>query len=184
MMNYNIKPSPIVQEYTTLGDGERLYDDVEFYGTTKIVEAKYVRSITFPGNALVEALPVPRSLQEIVLACQKENLAFDYNTVVQEPTSRKLQHIIALRSLHYVLPMQQQLENGFYMALTNSYAHRAFLESRAGSSPITVQDTEHSINRSLLGDPADGAFGGFSLIGKSGCGNPPRSETSFGIIPR
>ena len=104
MKNYNIKPTPVVMEYKTLEEGERLYDKQVYYGTTKIVQAEYVRSDIFPGNPLIESLPEPRTPRQIFLSCQKEMRSFNYDEMIRKPLSKQIGHLVSLRDLHYVLP--------------------------------------------------------------------------------
>ena len=170
MANYNHNPTPINVEYRILADGERLYDKQEFYGTTKIVKAEYAPSESYPGNPMVESIPEPRTAHQIFLACQKEIRNFNYRDMLQKPLSKQIEFLSNMRNIHYVLPMQTMLENAFYMALVNSYAHRTFMESNVKDVEITICNETIKTNRILQGNAADSAFGGFCLIGPSGCG--------------
>lgn len=168
--NYNKVPTPIEVEYRILDDNARLYDQEEFHGTTKIVKAQYAKSAVYPGNPLVEALAAPRSAHQIFLNSQKEMREFNYKEMIRKPMSRRIEHLIALRDLHYVLPSQPILENAFHMSLVSSYGHRAFMESNTKDLEIVIKDEKSNTNRILVGNADDSAFGGFSLIGPSGCG--------------
>lgn len=171
MSNYNNKPTPVDVKYRTLKAGERLYDDVEYYGTTKIVEAEYSPNDQFPGNPLVEALPTPRSAVEIFNDAQKEIPDFDYEKLIHSPVSKQIGHLIRLRTINYVVPYQPMLENAFYMALVKSYSSRQYMESNTFDLKVKVDNNvEMPCKRIVVGDPASGAFGGFALIGDSGSG--------------
>ena len=171
MANLNRKPTEVDIKYRKLEEGERLYDDVEYYGTTKIVEAEYSPSEQFPGNPLVEALPAPRSAVELYLEGQKEIPDYNYEKLIHSPLSVQIGHLVKLRSLKYIMPYQPILESAFHMALVKSYSHRTFLESNTKDIEVKVNNNAlMKTNRILVGNPASGTFGGFALIGDSGSG--------------
>ena len=184
MKNYNLNPAPVVIRYSVLADGERLYDDQDYNGTTKIVEAEYAPNENYHGNPMVEAIPEPRNAHQIFLSCQKDLRLYDYQTMIQKPLSKKIEFLSTLRDLHYVLPMQTTLENAFYMALVNSYSHRTFLESKTKDVDIFIYNEKINTNRIMVGKADDSAFGGFSLIGPSGCGKSTDLRDMLSGVPQ
>ncbi len=184
MSNYNITPSPIIENYRILGENERLYDQQEFCGATKIVEAEYEKSEIYPGNPMVEALPRPRTSFQLFMDCQKEMRDFNYSEMIRKPLSQQIEHLVALRDLHYVLPSQATLETSFYMALLKSYGHRIFMESRTKDVEMVINNSKEHTNRIMVGINKGGAFGGFSLIGPSGCGKTTELNDLLEGIPQ
>ena len=146
------------------------YEPFDPDAVTKIVTAKYVRSDVYPGNALVEAIPCPRDAQYIFDSCQRVIPGFNREKLTDMPVHKQIQIISAYKKIHYVLPTQGTLENLFYISLVNSYSSRKFLQSANCNIHCVVRDTDVETNRVLLGDPANAAYCGFSMIGKSGCG--------------
>ena len=168
--NYNIKPTPICMNYVKVDPNKSQYEPFDPEVVTKIVTAKYVHSDVYPGNPLIEAIPVPRDAQYIFDSCQRVIPGFSHKKLADMPVHKQVALVSAYKKIHYVLPTQGTLENLFYMSLVNSYSSRKFLQSANCNINNVVLDTNVETNRVLLGDAANAAYCGFSMIGKSGCG--------------
>ena len=86
--NYNIKPTPICMNYVKVDPNKSQYEPFDPEVVTKIVTAKYVHSDVYPGNPLIEAIPVPRDAQYIFDSCQRVIPGFSH---------KKLAYISRLR---------------------------------------------------------------------------------------
>lgn len=165
------KISKAKYEYTDIPMGENQYANIDFENTL-FVDAKYTHAMipSDRGNRYIEALPPPRTEQEILQAYSKPILAYDFERESNLPDSTRLYMVGQLRSLRLPLPFHKELEQSFRLALEESYRNRYTIADEQAKLEVTVADVKQGQHNKLVGDNFSGANAGFSLLGCSGCG--------------
>ena len=164
---------------------ESQYDDCHF-DTTKIVEAKYIKSIVKSdrGNPYIEALPYPRNDEDIMTAYSKALYMYNYDDIANMSKIEKMLQVSTLRQVRFPLPFHKSLEFAFYNALITSYRSRRRV-IREDLIPIDAIDNSiDKTNYLLYGDDADATNAGFSLIGYSGCGKSSAMNSLLSRYPQ
>ncbi len=158
-------------DYVDVEDGCNQYSDVDFENTL-IVDAKYVHAMipSDRGNRYIEALPPPRTDQEIVRDYSQPILAYNEQEERMLPDNRRRYMVGQLRSLRLPLPFHKELELSFRIALEESYRNRYIIADDKAKFKVTVADEETRQCGKLVGDTYSSANAGFSLLGCSGCG--------------
>lgn len=159
------------QYVTDLKPGENQYDGIYDLDEESIVEARYVRSATIPGNPFIEALPRAWSFKEIW-----EN----YNKPVPVPSveeqmemdiySREDNIDLLLDQFRVLLPFHAIVENQFHRALIRSYSKRKVLEDRMIDVKLHVANDEVITHNRLEPKHMSDPVAGFTLLGSGGCG--------------
>ena len=165
-------------EYTDVDGYDSQYKNKEFkFGIP--VEAVYVKSkvSTDRGNPFIEALPFPRIEGDVVCAYEKGLPDYDLNEAKVLSKTEKLLQLEELKKLRFVLPFHGELEMRFYNALRVSYRMREFVFSRNNGLQCNTKKEEVAQAGRVIGNPADAANAGFSLIGYSGCGKSTAIHT-------
>ena len=145
--------------YSDRAEGETQYD-VAGYSNEKIVPAHYIPALVpmDKGNPFIEALPLPRTDEEIKMDYTKTLVSYNYDSVKDMSKLEKMLNVGTLRNIRFPLTFHKSLEFSFYNALLTSYRARTLMENTEDEEPI------------LCGDSGDSTNAGFSLIGYSGCG--------------
>lgn len=122
-----------------------------------VVEAIYSEPLSKAdkGNLFIEALPDPILDEDKLINYSTRNLIHFENRDDMSIIQKRLA-LNELRELRLFLPFQSELEFRFYESLVKSYRKRKLIVK------------EDKVN--LVGNIADGANPGFSLLGYSGCG--------------
>lgn len=110
-------------KYTKMKKGERQYD-IKCQGER--VDAVYVKSANpaYNGNPFLEAIPRPRTRDEIISDCAKGVPGYDRQTALAMSTEDKQVMYPALKDWRFILPYQHKLETQFALGLQLSYAKR------------------------------------------------------------
>ena len=166
------------------GERGHQYDDLDLT-VSKIVDARYSESaVQFcKGNPFIEALPWPRTQEEVRTAYQR--------SIPYSPTHAKSlspeeiwMNLDTLAELRFPLPFHYELEQMFFNVLMTSYRNR---KSKFSSHTVTSIHTEDRITDShhqLIGNPASAANTGLALLGYSGCGKSSSFEVLLGHYPQ
>ena len=165
-------------EYTDVDGYDSQYKNKEFeFGIP--VEAVYVKSkvSTDRGNPFIEALPFPRIEGDVVCAYEKGLSDYALDEAKALSKTEKLLQLEELKKLRFVLPFHGELEMRFYNALRVSYRMREFVFSRNNGLQCNTKKEEVAQAGRVIGNPADAANAGFSLIGYSGCGKSTAMHT-------
>ena len=165
------KISKAKYEYTDIPMGENQYANIDFENTL-FVDAKYTHAMipSDRGNRYIEALPPPRTEQEILQAYSKPILTYDFERESNLPDSTRLYMVGQLRSLRLPLPFHKELEQSFRLALEESYRNRYTIADEQAKLEVSVADVKQGQHNKLVGDNFSSANAGFSLLGCSGCG--------------
>lgn len=149
-------------------------------------EAEYHEALlgSDKGNPYIEALPLPRSSEEIRRAYTKILPIYRYSDVKNMTKLEKMLAVSELRSLRFPLPFHEELEFDFYNALLTSYRARKPLGSAHSHEMFVSNGEEYEQNSILTGDSADSTNAGFSLIGYSGCGKSSAISTLVSHYPQ
>ena len=165
--------------------GETQYNDYDFTDS-KIVEARYVKSLVEcdEGNPYIEALPHPRSEEDVRDAYTKILSTYDYNKVQDMSKLEKMLQVSTLRQIRFPLTFHKNLEFSFYNALVTSYRARKIKPVKNKPIGYIADNVEQETNCVLQGDSADSTNAGFSLIGYSGCGKSSAIHTLLSHYPQ
>lgn len=165
--------------------GETQYNDYDFTDS-KIVEARYVKSLVEcdEGNPYIEALPHPRSEEDVRDAYTKILSTYDYNKVQDMSKLEKMLQVSTLRQIRFPLTFHKNLEFSFYNALITSYRARKIKPVKSKPIEYIADNVEQKTNCVLQGDSADSTNAGFSLIGYSGCGKSSAIHTLLSHYPQ
>lgn len=172
-------------EYTEIEGYDSQYKNEDFeFGVP--VEAIYVKSkvSTDRGNPFIEALPFPRVEGDVVCAYEKGLPDYDLDEAKTLPKTEKLLQLEELKKLRFVLPFHEELEMRFYNALRVSYRMREFVFSRNNGLQRNTKNEDVVQAGRVIGNPADAANAGFSLIGYSGCGKSTAIHTLLSRYPQ
>lgn len=172
-------------EYTEIEGYDSQYKNEDFeFGVP--VEAIYVKSkvSTDRGNPFIEALPFPRTEGDVVCAYEKGLPDYDLDEAKTLPKTEKLLQLEELKKLRFVLPFHEELEMRFYNALRVSYRMREFVFSRNNGLQRNTKNEDVVQAGRVIGNPADAANAGFSLIGYSGCGKSTAIHTLLSRYPQ
>ena len=161
------------------------YDDCDF-NDGKIVEARYIKPMLDCdiGNPYIEALPHPRSEEEVQKAYTKHLLTYNYEVTRQMSKAEKMLQVSTLRQLRFPLTFHKNLEFSFYNALLTSYRSRKPRMLDIARLGYVTEDFEKETCCVLYGDSADSTNAGFSLIGYSGCGKSSAIQTLLSYYPQ
>lgn len=172
-------------EYTDLRDGKKQYEDVDFSQMIG-VPAEYAKVDSDKGNPFIEALPKPRSQEELAVAGSRGIPGFVREKELEKSMLDKVLDILKLRDVRYPLPMNFELENEVYSALVLSYRARHMFRDDRGDIRVEYEakNITHSADGILIGSDAAATNAGVSLIGYSGCGKSSALETLFSNYPQ
>ena len=156
-------------EYVDLKDSSAQYED---YEKGRPVEARYIpaKIEADKGNPFVEALPLPRTEEEVLCDYNTILPSYSYDKTTSMSKLNKMLSVGLLKSIRFPLPFHNQLEFSFYNALLTSYRARKPLFSDNNSIPYYYENQKCESKGVLLGDAAEATNAGFSLVGYSGCG--------------
>ncbi len=121
------------------------------------------------GNRLIEALPHPRSREDVHRAYSVGLPGYSKDAVKDMTPEEIRRQIRNLRYVRFELPFAARLEEEVYYAIISSYRARKFKHTDQGV-PVFVNDEEKRQYNLLFGDSKDPTYSGISLIGLSGCG--------------
>ena len=172
-------------DYETLDDDSRQYDDID-YLSMKGVRARYVHYSTDAGNPYIEALPRPRTQEELDIACRRGIPGYDHGKEVGKRTYEKILSIMKLRDVRFPLPINYELEDEIFTAIVLSYRARKMFRDEGGDVKLEYQsgNTEQHMDGYLVGNDAAATNAGITLIGYSGCGKSSALETLFRNYPQ
>lgn len=160
------------------------YDDL-LLGISTSVDARYTESklLAFRGNPFIEALPFPRSQEEVYTAYLKP-IPYDRTLVGKLSPEEIEMNLDALKELRFPLPFHHELEVTFYNILTASYRSRRSKFNINPTSHIVADGQITEIYHQLLGNPASAANTGLALLGYSGCGKSSSLEILLSHYPQ
>lgn len=172
-------------EYCDLERGERQYDNIDL-SDTMYVDASYIQSeiIEDRGNPFIEALPLPRTAEEVFFAYTKDIMGYDYEKELKYDVYRQRRSIALLRQLRMPLPFHEELEYICYNVIATSYRARRLAGNIDIDIPIIFQGEIQNIHSILLGDSSDATNSGFKLLGYSGCGKSSALKILFSNYPQ
>lgn len=172
-------------KYRELELGERQYDNIDL-SDTMYVDAAYIQSeiIEDRGNPFIEALPLPRTAEEVFYAYTKDIMEYDYAKELKHDVYRQRRSIALLRQLRMPLPFHEELESHCYNVLVTSYRSRRLMGNGDIDIPLQVDGKEQIIHSTLLGDSYGAANAGFKLLGYSGCGKSSALKILFSNYPQ
>lgn len=161
------------------------YDLNELSGHS-IVNAKYIRSFNpfFAGNPFIEALPPLPSRRETITLCEKQ--IYDKKLTIADDmvTSEKLDLVMQLQDIRFVLPYQLVMEYEFRRVLISAYKGRNIKVSKYALLDVVVSNEAENINSKTICEPAPSSAAGFSLLGFSGCGKTSAIKSLFDHYPQ
>lgn len=171
--------------YTEIERNERQYDDIDLKSVMS-VDAVYVKSIIPEdnGNPFIEALPRPRTSEEVKFAYKKPILSFDYEKEVKLNSEQRELMVYRLRDVRFPLPHQARLEQTVYNSLCLSYRARYRVEDDEIGFDIDIGNGLEKGHSKLLGDSASAANAGFTLLGYSGSGKSSTLHTLLSNYPQ
>lgn len=172
-------------DYISLADNERQYDDIDSK-TSLSVDAAYVKSIIPEdnGNRFIEALPRPRSVEEVKLVYNKPLLTYDFETEHALHSEQRELMVYRLRDVRFPLPYQARLEQVVYNSLCLSYRARYRAEDDEIGFDIDLGNGVEKGHCKLLGDSSSAANAGFALLGYSGSGKSSTLHTLLSNYPQ
>lgn len=172
-------------EYTEVDGFKSQYAGKDFKPGVP-VEAVYVKSkvSTDRGNPFIEALPFPRVNEDVASAYAKGLPDYELDTARKLSRTEKLLQLEGLKNLRFVLPFHEELEIRFYNALLVSYRMREFVFINRQGLKRKDEDEDIVQAGQVLGNPADAANAGFSLIGYSGCEKSTAINTLLSRYPQ
>lgn len=158
-------------QYVICEEGVSQYEDCDLT-ETNIVDAIYIpaKMDIDKGNPYIEALPNPRSEENIMNAYTRSLPGYSYDKVKGMSRLDKLLAVGTLRELRFPLPFHKELEFLFYNALLTSYRARKQMRSDHSQIDLIVDNDTKETNLILSGDSSEATNASFSLIGYSGCG--------------
>lgn len=170
-------------EYQDTIDNQYTYEECTEFG---FVDAKYVQSpcADFRGNPFIEALPLPRTKDDVVAAYTKPLLSYDRDEVMNMNVLQRKASAISIRKVRFCLGFHKDLEFINYDSIINSYAMRNLYYWENSSYVEFLDDMESKMNTKSIGKANDAAPSGFSLLGFSGCGKSASLEILFNHIPQ
>lgn len=172
-------------EYLNYSQNETQYSDYDF-NESKIVEARYVKSLVESdrGNPYIEALPYPRSEEDVRDAYTTILHTYSYDKVKNMSKLEKMLQVSTLRQIRFPLTFHKNLEFSFYNALLTSYRSRKITKTHKKAITYISNDMEEQTNCVLYGNSGDATNAGFSLIGYSGCGKSSAIQTLLSHYPQ
>lgn len=172
-------------EYFNCEEGCSQYDDYDLY-KQNIVDAIYIHAKLDidKGNPYIEALPMPRSDNEIMIAYNKSLPGYRFSDIKSMSRLDKMLSVGTLRDLRFPLPFHRDLEFAFYNALISSYRSRKQIDSDNTSLELTINNESETTNTILCGDSSASTNAGFSLIGFSGSGKSSGIHTLVHHYPQ
>lgn len=172
-------------EYYDCDKTESQYTDCDF-SVNKIVQARYVPALIEEdcGNPYIEALPYPRSEEDVRDAYTKSLLTYSYDKVAEMSKLEKMLQVSRLRQIRFPLTFHKTLEFSLYNALLTSYRSRTLTPTNRKAITYTADDEEQETSCILYGNSADSTNAGFSLIGYSGCGKSSAIQTLLSHYPQ
>lgn len=172
-------------EYVTDLEEISQYDDLNLE-ENKIVNARYIHALidADKGNPYIEALPLPRSENNITRVYTKTLPSYKYDDVKKMEPLQKMLAVGTLRELRFPLPFHSELEFNFYNSLVTSYRSRKRIESIDTKLNYVSYNKSKETHSILAGDSAAATNAGFSLIGYSGCGKSSSIQTLVSHYPQ
>lgn len=158
-------------EYVTLNPGQQLYNEYNLF-EVDLVEAQYIKSSVpaYRGNPFIEALPLPRTLEECSIYYDIPIIGYNYGSQSKADCLTRIQLVSQLKKLRFPLPFHCTLEQEMYRALTESYSSRyQFFDQDVPLEIHVGKDVENTYGL-LVGDESSASVSGFALLGHSGCG--------------
>ena len=172
-------------DYSYITKDQVQYEDYDL-NNQNIVDAMYSHALVNEdkGSPYIEALPLPRSDEELQMAYTTTLPSFRYDKVKDMSNLKKLLAVGNLRKLRFPLPFHEELEFEFYNALLTSYRSRKRTCSVTSNVFYYSQNERQDCHSVLLGDSAEATNAGFSLIGYSGCGKSSAIKTLISHYPQ
>lgn len=169
--------------YEELGENDRQYDDIDIENCCGVT-AKYIPLPSDCGNPYIEALPLPRSNDELNLAATKELENYNHDEEIKKPVYQQILSILKLRELRFPLPMNFELEQNCYNVLVLSYRARKMFRDEDISLAYEASNKHQATDGILIGQDADAANAGITMLGYSGCGKSSALKTLFSNYPQ
>ena len=160
------------------------YDDL-LLGVSTAVNARYTQTklLVSRGNPFIEALPFPRSQEEVYAAYLKP-IPYD-RTATETMSPEEIEmNLDALKELRFPLPFHHELEVTFYNILAASYRSRISKFNLTPTAHISTNGQTSESYHQLLGNPASAANTGLALLGYSGCGKSSSLEILLSHYPQ
>lgn len=138
----------------------------------KIVWAEYVSPVrsTDRGNIFIEALPLPRTKEQVISDVERGIPDFNREKEIRKPAWEQVANTTQLRDIVFPLPMHCSLETSLYTQLVMSYSKRYLFTEQDSRIEFCIRGKSEYTNGKVVGDDADSANAGGRLIGWSGCG--------------
>lgn len=156
------------------------------YVIGKPVQARYIhaRIEEDAGNPFIEALPLPRTEEEMSVQYHTALPSYSYDKVRTMTKLDKMLGVGTLKTIRYPLPFHKQLEFEFYNSLVTSYRARKTVFSKYDSITYFYENEIKNSCGIMIGDSATPTNAGFSLVGYSGCGKSSAIETLVAHYPQ
>lgn len=177
-------------EYTRPDNGERQYNESIPFNSYRHIDARYVKSAVseYNGNPFIEALPHPRTKDEIEDAYSKSLISFNWEKAHKMNMFDKVAHIALLKDFRVQPVFATRLETQFYYSQIVSYNNRnSFLHSTAPFVMKARKDdpdptpTDGIITLESCGSSPNEPI---TLLGYSGCGKTSAIKTLLTDYPQ
>lgn len=163
------------EEGLTYVPPEKQYKDINLDDVT----AQYIRSQNplYQGNPFIEALPLPREVDECIKDYTLPVPGFSRTAVENMTDSECLRQVHNIREFRVPLPYNILLENNIYRAICSGYKNKYQI---ATNTP----DNEEGSKALLWNEPITDACIGFTLLGHAGCGKTSSLKLALSRIPQ
>lgn len=141
----------------------------------KITEAKYINTGIFTGNPYIEALPLPKTKEEIAGLNSCFPRLPDKELFSKFPYITQNAAIDQLLSFRMTLPFHIEIEEEFARVLYRSYSARVGYKYR---DSVVIKGVVVPVTQKLKAFHRGEAVNGFAMLGVSGCGK----STAMNIV--
>lgn len=157
-------------DLAVLGRSATQYDEEFDLSECPIVEARYVKSFMDKGNPLVEALPKPLGIKELIHFHTNSVCPPTEEEMRYMDTYEKVNSVEILNNYRVAFPFHADLELAFHNALVNSYRARKIRSNRYVDIKYQMDGKDKVQHQLTSIRHVSNASTGFTLLGVSGCG--------------
>lgn len=180
-----VKQSSYITDHIYLEDPAMQYAGLHEM-EKKIVQAEYVRPVRAvdSGNIFIEALPLPRTKEQVIAESERGIPNFNREKEIRKPTWEQIVNTTQLRNVVVPLPMHCSLETSLYTQLVMSYSKRYIFSEKGAGLEFRINGRQYRTDGRLVGDDADSANTGGQLLGFSGCGKSLATKLALEHYPQ